>query len=80
LLWGVKCLAQGHNDRQWHLGFDTGNPLVASSLPDRFFLSDPGFELATIRLLSFLFNRKANCHPNYANANVESLFQIKPLL
>ena len=32
LLWSVKCLARGHNGRQWHLGFDTSNPLVASSL------------------------------------------------
>lgn len=29
LLWGLKCLAQGQNRRQRHIGFDT------SSLPDR---------------------------------------------
>jgi hypothetical protein len=33
----VKYLNQEHN-RQWHLGFDTSNLLVASSLPTRSFI------------------------------------------
>ena len=31
---GLRCLARGHS-RQWHLRFDTSNPLVASSIPTR---------------------------------------------
>lgn len=30
----VKCHAQEHNGRQWHLGFDSRNPPVASFPPD----------------------------------------------
>lgn len=45
---------------QWHhLGFDTNNPLVNSSLPDRFFPSDLGLELATLLLLACISNHYA---------------------
>lgn len=63
---------------QQHLGFNTTNHVVASSLPARFFPSDPGFELAALRLLARLPNCQATCHSSIScNKNVfQSLFCV----